>query len=179
MARRRRVLTSASAPAAGERGITLIELLVVVVILAFGAAVVVWNAPPARPPAKEAADEFAKLVAVATEEAVTLGADYRIVGRPGAYALEKREDGTWIAETTRDLPTRPLIAFKLDVDDAAADNALALNGRDAENEEAARDVAVAAIDPLGIAPDFTASFESRRGTWRVLSRAGALTVERD
>lgn len=163
-----------------QRGITLIELLVVVAILGVATSVVVFNAPPIRPPAREEAEKFAARLERAADEAIISGAAYRLETREGGYAFARREDDAWVVETDATMPLRPeVVVLTIDVEDAAADNALALNGgappTSDENEEG---VTYLPIEPFGLTPAFTASFQSRRGVWNVFSTAdGAVRLE--
>ncbi len=154
-----------------EAGITLIELLVVIVILGVAASIVVMNAPPIRPPAKEEAEKFAARLKRASDESVITGAVYRLEIYQDGYAFARQEADQWAQQINAVMPTRPeTVVLTVDVQDAAADNAVALNGGAAPVADPEEEgVTLIPIEPFGLTPVFAASFQSRRGVWDVFA----------
>ena len=150
-----------------------------VVILGFAASVVVLNAPPIKPPAKDEAQRFAARLKRAADQAVISGIAYRLEVREGGYTIARRAGEDWSPEIAATMPVRPeTVVFKLQVGDLAADNALALNGGRSEppNQEE-KDLIIVPLEPFGLTAEFSAAFESRRGAWDVVAAAdGTITV---
>jgi prepilin-type N-terminal cleavage/methylation domain-containing protein len=163
-----------------QTGLTLIELLVVMSILALGASVVLLNAPPSQPPARTAAENFAAQARAAFAAAVIEGASYKMEIRELEYAVWRYNDGEW-RRTSRISVGGPSddIIFRVEITDAAAANALALNGESENLTNRSGEPLAFPIDPLGGGPSAIAHFESRRGDWAVLiAPNGAIATEK-
>lgn len=174
---KRRTISSRTGEACAEAGLTLVELLVVLTILAFAASVVVLNAPPSRPPARDAAELFAARVQSALDAGVVQGAAYRLEVESSEYRIARYDGAQW-APVIRENAARDGFSFRVELAEAAADNSLALDGeRQGGNGE--EEWFVAPLDPVAGGSPFNAYFESRRGDWTVaIGPEGAVKVAR-
>jgi type II secretion system protein H len=154
-----------------QRGLTLVELLVVIVILALASSVVLLNAPPARPEARDDAERFAAKLMLAFDQAIARGAAIRLTIDSSGYGFEMMSEGEWramdepraLARKAFDRRTTAIV----EIEDAAAENARRLNGgedADGDEDEAARRIP---LDPLGAQTAFSVRFSSPAGAWLV------------
>ncbi len=179
MARRRRI-NETPAKARGQAGLTLVELLVVLSILAFAVSVIVLNAPPSRPPAQAAAERFAARLQTAFDAAVIDGAAYRLEALSSEYRVLRYGDGDWTPIVRETIAAEENgVLFRVEVTEAAAENALALNGTTRPQARGEEQPVVVSIDPFAGGAAINAYFESRRGDWIVaMTPAGAVSVSR-
>jgi general secretion pathway protein H len=147
-----------------QSGLTLVELLVVLVILGFASGAALMNAPPARPPARVAAETFQAKFAALSDLAVASGRPVRLVADAAGYQFETRRDGEW--RSSED-PRFDRTAFGEGLTATVTIDAAAFaNEPLSANRKADEPVAIA-IDPLGAAAPFSIEFAHRRGVWRV------------
>lgn len=174
---KRRTISSRKGEAHAESGLTLVELLVVLTILAFAASVVILNAPPSRPPARDAAERFAVRIQSALDAAVVEGGAWRLEVQSSEYRIARYDGAQWTS-VVRENAARDGFSFRVELAEAAADNSLALDGeRQGENGE--EEWFVAPLDPFAGGLDVNAHFESRRGDWTVaIGPEGAVKVTR-
>ncbi len=138
-------------------------------ILALAASVVVLNAPPSYSPSRKAADEFAARARAAIAASVIEGAPYRIEIRQSEYAVSRFAGEAWEpASRTKVGSLSDDIQFRVEIKDAALDNAWALNGEMADLTDQNDKALIILIDPYGGGPSVAAHFESRRSNWTVL-----------
>lgn len=167
-----------------QRGLTLVELLVVIVILALASSVVMLNAPPSRPEARDDAERFAARLTLAFDEAIAGGDALRIRFDPKGYSFEKLTDGDWeVVEDVAALSPRALhgrTGLVVEASDAANGNARALGDDEPEDEDAEKGVSTIALDPLGAQTPFRAVFSSADGVWTVkVDETGSVRVNND
>ncbi len=114
------------------------------------------------------------------DSAVIEGADYRLEALPAAYRFLRFNGGEWApAFDGETLSATDDVLFRLEIKDAAASNALALNGAEINLEDDQSGVILVPIDPLGSNAAISVHFESRRGNWVVhMSAEGAISVDR-
>ncbi|NWG92695.1 MAG: GspH/FimT family pseudopilin [Parvularculaceae bacterium] len=170
-----------------ERGLTLVELLVVIVILALASSVVLLNAPPSRPKVKEDAERFAARLALAMDEAIATGGVMRISIDAKGYQFERMQAGEWTPLDDdrifgrRDFDKGSLA--KVEIKDAAYDNARALGGEerpDAAEEGDDKEKTEIALDPLGVQTAFSVRFSSADGAFVVtVDEGGGIAVNAD
>lgn len=162
----------------GQIGLTLVELLVVLTILALAASVVVLNAPPSRPQARDAAERFAARLQSSFDAAVVDGTAYRLEIRPSEYRLAQYRNNEWrpvYRETVAGGDDD--IILRAEIKDASADNALALNGGAMQREDKDKTSFDIPLDPFAGVPSAEIHFESRRGDWTVAMAAdGTISV---
>lgn len=172
-----------------QRGLTLVELLVVIVILALASSVVLLNAPPVRPEARDDAERFAARMQLAFDEAIATGAVMRVSIDALGYGFETLQAGKWKAVEGKAPLARKLYDERstatVEVADAANDNARALGSEervtavDGEEQED-DDVRRIALDPLGAQTPFSVKFSSPQGAWIVtISEGAAVAVTQD
>lgn len=163
--------------AGAQAGLTLVELLVVLTILAFAAFVVVLNAPPSRPPARDAAERFAARLQAALDAAVIEGAAYRLEVEAVEYRIARYEGERWTPVFHENLAATDGVLFRAELAEAAASNALALNGEDEARGDSGERSLDIPLDPFAGGLALNAYFESRRGDWGVaMAPDGTLTV---
>jgi general secretion pathway protein H len=172
-----------------ERGLTLVELLVVIVILALASSVVMLNAPPVRPEARDDAERFAARMQLALDEATTSGAVMRVSIDALGYDFETMKDGKWTATEDKTPLSRSLFNKRttatVETTDAANDNARALGSEERvvaadEGEAEDEDVRFIALDPLGAQTAFSVNFSGPQGAWIVtVSEGAAIAVRQD
>lgn len=170
-----------------ERGLTLVELLVVIVILALASSVVLLNAPPSRPKVKDDAERFAARLTLAMDEAVATGAVMRVSIDAKGYQFERLKAGEWTPLDDdrffgrRDFDKGSLA--KVEIKDAANDNARALGGEerpDAAEEGDEEERSDIALDPLGVQTAFSVRFSSVDGVVVVtVDEGGVVAVNAD
>jgi general secretion pathway protein H len=149
---------------ARQRGLTLVELLVVLVILGLASGAALMNAPPARPPARVAAESFAAKYSAISDLAVASGKPVRLVVDTASYQFEVRRDGEWQASDDARFD-RTVFGEGLTVT-VEVDAAAFANEPEASKRKADEPVAIA-LDPLGAEAPFSIEFAHRRGVWRV------------
>lgn len=156
-----------------ERGITLVELLVVMTILAFVAALVALNAPPARSFAKEEAEKFAARTRAAFEDAVIRGRTTSVVLSQTGYKVERLVGDEWkpiVNEryfSERSMPKGVSILATL-ADPAAANKA----AKDKPEEKSPTRII---LDPIGLTTPFRVEFSDEKGRF-IVSNAADETI---
>lgn len=180
-----------------QRGLTLVELLVVIVILALASSVVLLNAPPSRPEVRDDAERFAARLQLVMDEAVATGAVMRIAIDAKGYKFERLKAGEWSGSGGDRVLGRAEFddrsIAKVEIKDAANDNARALggeerpselageNGEDGdEDEDEDEEKSEIPLDPLGVQTAFSVRFTSSDGVWLVtVDEGGAIAVKKD
>ena len=168
-----------------QQGLTLIEFLVVIVILALASTVVLLNAPPSRPDAREDAERFAARMQSALDEVIASGENLRVSIDAQGYEFQVLKAGEW-GEPVRERSLRRAeidarSVLSVEVADNTSENARALGGEERETDEEQNDgVIFILLDPLGAQIPFRAKFASPDGAWVVtVTEAASVSVKQD
>jgi len=145
----------------------------VIAIIAFASSAVLLNAPPARAPARVAAESFAAKLVAAADLSIASGRRALLVIDPDGYRIDQRRDGAWAAA---DDPRFAQTALGSGVTAVVAVDAAAY-ANEPPPPAKAREPKRIPIDPLGAQVPFVAEFSHRSGSWTVsVDAAGEVRV---
>lgn len=137
----------------------------VITILALMVSVAVFNAPPPRSSAKDEAERFAARLIAASEDAVLQGSVMSVEMTPFGYRILRYANGEWRADENAgrfsDRAFAPGVAVTLTLEDAALANKPPKERMDADAPQRI------ILDPVGVAPAFSALFADDRERWIV------------
>lgn len=149
-------------------------------ILALAATLVVLNAPPTRNAGRSAATDLAEALRTAIDSAIITGAVYRLEIDAQSWRIDRLTSDGWTEQNkASDFAARGGL-LRLEIDDAAQSNRLALTGERARRPERnAEAVTTALLDPLGGAGAFDVLFDIEGEQWAVaFAPTGAIKLER-
>lgn len=157
-------------------------------ILAFATGMIVMNAPPRTPPAKQQALKFAAELDKAISFVVLTGAPVRLGVRQGEYQFEVYKEEGWeslpsflFSGSGVVLPSVPAAGTVISVfsEDVFLKNRVGLNSDLGEERVDDNDWDYHAIDPFGAAPLPEINFQTSGSSWRVvISEAREVQVVR-
>ena len=159
MGRRRRQIGKES-----QQGLTLVELLVTLLIVALSASVIVLNAPTPPGKEREAAEQFAAKLGIASQLSITSSTLIGLEVTETGYAFYDYRSGEW--EPAGDRQLRPgEFSADVAVDIEIADSVMKNKVAEIEEEGGEEDTPHPSVffSPTGEVTPLSATFATRRG----------------